>query len=125
MLWFTVYVIYTFSAPFGPLFLLWVAVLGLCVYALIGGLTAVDHSAVASRFGSRPAVTVVAWFLIVTAVLSGLLWLSEDVPALPRASLGSSERTPSVSSAAGWSGATACFPIWRRARLRQHAPAHR
>ena len=84
VLTFTVYnyVIYTFSIPFGPLFLLWVAVLGLCIYALIGGVTAVDHRAVAARYASRRAVTVVAWFLIVTAVLFGLLWLSEDVPAL-------------------------------------------
>jgi hypothetical protein len=84
VLTFTVYnyVIYAFSIPFGPLFLLWVAVLGLCFYALIGGVTSVDYGVVAARFASRRAVTVVAWFLIVTAVLFGLLWLSEDVPAL-------------------------------------------
>ncbi len=76
------YVIYTFSVPFGPLFLLWVAVFGLSLYALIGGITAVDHKAVESSFTSQRAITVVAWFLIVTAVLFGLLWLSEDVPAL-------------------------------------------
>jgi hypothetical protein len=84
VLTFTVYnyVIYTFAVPFGPLFLLWVAVLGLCIYAAIGGVTAVDHSAIAARFTSRRAITVIAWFLIVMAVLFGLLWLSEDVPAL-------------------------------------------
>ncbi len=76
------YVIYTFSVPFGPLFLLWVAVLGMCIYALIGGVTTVDHSEVARRYASRRAVVFVAWFLIVTAVLFGMLWLSEDVPAL-------------------------------------------
>jgi len=64
------YVIYTFSIPFGPLFPLWVAVLGLCIYALIGGFAAIDRDAVA------------AWFLIVVAMLFSLLWLSEDVPAL-------------------------------------------
>ncbi len=36
------YVIYTFAIHFGPLFLLWVAVLGLAMYALIGGLLAID-----------------------------------------------------------------------------------
>lgn len=84
VLTFTVYnyVIYTFSIPFGPLFLLWVAVLGLSLYALIGGVTAVDQKVVASSFTSRHAISVTAWFLIVTAVLFGLLWLSEDVPAL-------------------------------------------
>jgi hypothetical protein len=84
VLTFTVYnyVIYTFSVPFGPLFLLWVAVLGMCIYALIGGLTAVDYRSVAAHYTSRRAVTVAAWFLLATAVLFGLLWLSEDVPAL-------------------------------------------
>jgi hypothetical protein len=84
VLTFTVYnyVIYTFSIPFGPLFLLWVAVLGMCIYALIGGVTAADHRAVSARYASRRAVAVVAWTLIAIAVLFGLLWLSEDVPAL-------------------------------------------
>jgi hypothetical protein len=84
VLTFTVYnyVIYAFSIPFGSLFLLWVAVLGMCIYALIGGVTALDHRAVAAHFRSQRAVGVVAWVLIATAILFGLLWLSEDVPAL-------------------------------------------
>jgi hypothetical protein len=76
------YVIYTLSIPFGPLFPLWVAVLGLSIYALIGGLATTDHDAVAAHFKSRRAVVATAWLLIVTAILFGLLWLSEDVPAL-------------------------------------------
>ena len=76
------YVIYAYSIPFGPLFLLWVAVLGMCIYALIGGVTAADHRAVAARYASRRAVTVAAWTLIVVAIFFGFLWLSEDVPAL-------------------------------------------
>jgi hypothetical protein len=76
------YVIYTFSIPFGPLFLLWVAVFGLCLFALVGGVTALDHSAVKSRFTSQGAIIVVAWVLIVTALLFAYLWLSEDIPAL-------------------------------------------
>ena len=84
VLMFTVYnyVIYTFSIPFGPLFLLWVAVLGSCIYALIGGVTAVDHRLVKSCFSSRRAIQIVAWFLIIIAIFFSLLWLSEDVPAL-------------------------------------------
>ena len=84
VLTFTVYnyVIYTFSVPFGSLFLLWVAVLGMCIYSLLGGVTAVDHKVVASSFASRLAIQVVAWFLIVTGVLFSFLWLSEDIPAL-------------------------------------------
>lgn len=84
VLTFTVYnyVIYTFSIPFGSLFLLWVAVFGMCIYSLIGGVTAVDHKIVESSFTSRRAIQVVAWFLIVTAILFCFLWLSEDIPAL-------------------------------------------
>jgi hypothetical protein len=84
VLTFTVYnyVIYTFSVPFGPLFLLWVAVFGASLYALMGGVIAVDHKAVESSFTSRRATTVAAWFLIITGILFGFLWLSEDVPAL-------------------------------------------
>jgi hypothetical protein len=84
VLMFTIYnyVIYTFSIPFGPLFPLWIAVFGACVYALIGGIAAADHRAVAARFPNRRAVVIVGGVLIVTAVLFGLLWLSEDVPAL-------------------------------------------
>jgi hypothetical protein len=76
------YVIYTFSIPFGPLFLLWVVVLGLSVYALIGGVCFADHTSVARSFRGRRAITVVGWFLIITGILFALLWLSEDVPAL-------------------------------------------
>jgi hypothetical protein len=76
------YVIYTFSVPFGPLFLLWVAVFGMCIYSLIGGVTAVDHEIVKSSYTSQRASVVVAWFLIITAILFSLIWLSEDVPAL-------------------------------------------
>jgi len=84
VLTFTVYnyVIYTFSISFGPLFLLWVAVFGMCIYSLIGGVTAIDHQVVQSSFTSRRTIQVVAWFLIITAVLFSFLWLSEDIPAL-------------------------------------------
>ncbi len=81
------YVIYTFSVPFGPLFLLWVAVLGLSLYALIGGVSSVDHDAVKAVFTSPHAVAVVGWFLIATGILFALLWLSEDVPALLRGTM--------------------------------------
>lgn len=84
VLTFTVYnyVIYAFSVPFEVLFMLWVAVLGMSLFSLIGGVVSIDYQTVASAFTSRRAVLVVAWFLIVTAVLFGFLWLSEDVPAL-------------------------------------------
>jgi hypothetical protein len=76
------YVIYTFSIPFGPLFFLWVAVLGLSIYALIGGVASARHEPIRAQFRSATRTRVVAWVLIVLAVLFGFLWLSEDVPAL-------------------------------------------
>jgi hypothetical protein len=76
------YVIYTFSIPFGPLFPLWAAVLGLSLYAFIGGLISLDGVAIARQFRSDRAVRVSAWVLLVTAGLFGLIWLKEDVPAL-------------------------------------------
>jgi hypothetical protein len=84
VLTFTVYnyVIYTFSVPFGPLFLLWVAVLGLSLYALIGGVVSIDHKTVKSSFKGQRVITFVAWFLMIVAILFALLWLSEDIPAL-------------------------------------------
>ena len=84
MVAFTVYsyVIYAFSVPFGPLFPLWAAVLGISLFSLIGGLHDVDADAAARRFTSPRTVRVSAWFLLVVAGLFALLWLSEDVPAL-------------------------------------------
>lgn len=75
------YAIYAFAVQFGPLFLLWVAVLGLSVFALAGGLSNLDASAVKSRFTGR-ALPLTARVLIVVATLFALLWLSEIVPDL-------------------------------------------
>lgn len=84
VLTFTVYnyVIYTFSVPFGPLFLLWVAVWGMCLYALIGGVASLDHEIVQAAYTSRRVVVMIAVFLLLAALLFAALWLSEDVPAL-------------------------------------------
>ncbi|TFD86465.1 hypothetical protein E3T61_16285 [Cryobacterium lactosi] len=76
------YVIYTFSIPFGPIFLLWVGVLGLSLFALIGGLASINRQSSTGRFTHSRAAVVAAWTLLVVAGLFGLLWLSEDLPAL-------------------------------------------
>ncbi len=77
------YVIYTLAIPFGSLFLLWVAVLGLSLWALIGGITSIDYELVAASFTNRHAAKAVAFFSIITALLFSLLWLSEDLRAPP------------------------------------------
>jgi hypothetical protein len=75
------YAIYAFSIHFGPLFLLWVAVLGLSMFTLIGGLATLDAAAIEARF-TRRGVRATGWFLIGVAVLFALLWLHEIVPDL-------------------------------------------
>lgn len=87
------YAIYAFSVHFGPLFLVWVAVLGLSLFALIGGLATVDADAIKSRFRAQ-AMRGPALLLMALAVMFALLWLSEIVPDLVT---GSPSR-----SAAGW-----------------------
>jgi hypothetical protein len=83
LLAFTVYnyAIYAFSIHFGPLLLVWVAILGLSIFALVGALATADMPAIKQRFAGR-AMPRPAWFLIVVAVLFLLLWLSEIVPSL-------------------------------------------
>jgi hypothetical protein len=75
------YAIYAVSIHFGPLFLVWVAVLGLSIFALVGVLASADMPAIEQRFGGR-AMPGPAWFLIGVATLFALLWLSEIVPNL-------------------------------------------
>lgn len=75
------YVIYTFSIHFGPLFLLWVAVLGGAIFALVGGALSLDAQAVAKALDFRKE-RLAAGFLMLTAVLFAFLWLSDIVPAL-------------------------------------------
>ena len=75
------YFIYTFSIHFGPLFLVWVAILGTSIFALVGGALSLDANAVANALNFRKE-RIVAAFLMLTAVLFAILWLSDIVPAL-------------------------------------------
>jgi cytochrome bd-type quinol oxidase subunit 2 len=76
------YVIYTIGIPFGPLFLLWVGVLALSIFALLGGAACINRDELLVTYRSRHAPQVSAWALIVIALMFAALWLSEDVPAL-------------------------------------------
>ena len=75
------YAIYAFSIHFGPLFLVWIGVLGLSIFALLGSLATVDTSAIKACFAGRP-LRWPGWFLIVAAALFTLLWLSQILPDL-------------------------------------------
>ncbi|TFC31322.1 hypothetical protein E3O25_02405 [Cryobacterium sp. TMT1-3] len=76
------YVIYAFSVPFGPLYPLWTAVLGLSLFALIGGVRTLTDATSTARFRSHRATSVAAWVLLIVAGLFALIWLREDLPAL-------------------------------------------
>jgi hypothetical protein len=91
------YVIYAFSVHFGALFLMWVAVLGLSVFGLVGALVSADMPGIARRFGGR-AMPGTAVFLIVIAGLFAMLWLREILSDLMAGNPSSSARDWQVPS---------------------------
>lgn len=76
------YAIYSFALHFGSLFLVWVAVFGLSVYALIGAMANVDADRVKSAFAGGSGERLAARLLVVVGSVFALLWLSEIVPAI-------------------------------------------
>lgn len=76
------YAIYAFHVRFNPLFLVYVALFGLSLYALIGGLATADLEGLKARFANRGAARAVSVFLAVMGGLFYLAWLDEVVPAL-------------------------------------------
>lgn len=73
--------IYAFAIHFGPLFPVWVAVLGLSAYALGGGLATVDQDQVRRCAGGRPQRWT-AGTLIALATLFTALWVSRIIADL-------------------------------------------
>lgn len=76
------YVIYAFHVRFNPLFLVYVALLGLSLYALIGGLATMDFGEIKARSTQRMPTRAASIFLGAMALLFYFVWLSEVVPAL-------------------------------------------
>jgi len=81
------YLVYTYASyalaiEFNSLFLVYVALLGLSLYTLIGGLATTDFAEINAHFSPRTLVKAVSIFLAVVAVLFYFMWLSEDIPAL-------------------------------------------
>lgn len=75
------YVIYTMSVHVGPLYLLWIAVLGLSSFALIGGAIRLRPETYKQAAGDRPHLFA-GWFQVVAGVLFAALWLRDIVPAI-------------------------------------------
>lgn len=80
------YAIYAFALHFGPLFLPYVAVLGLSIYAFTGGMLSLDAARVKAVLAPRvPGAA--AGILVAIGGLFSLLWLSEIVPSLASGTL--------------------------------------
>jgi len=92
------FAIYAFSIHFGPLFLAYVAALGLSVYALIGGLTALDADGIRSAFRPDAPRRSTAGVLIAVGVLFALIWVAEIVPATLRDEVPASLQTAGLVS---------------------------
>jgi hypothetical protein len=73
---------YALGARWNELFLVYVALFGLSLYAFILGITATDAVEVRASFAQRTPKRTIAFFLIGTAAVFALLWLSENVRAL-------------------------------------------
>jgi hypothetical protein len=76
------FAIYVFDIHFGPLFLVYVAVFGLSIWALIGALASLDVATLKSAFGRRTPVRSTSRLLLVIGCAFTLLWLSEILPAM-------------------------------------------
>ena len=75
------YVLYSFFIHFGPLFLLYVATLGLSFYSFVGALVTLDWRATGELFANvktKPA----SLLLGTVAILFALLWLADIANAL-------------------------------------------
>jgi len=76
------YVVAAFDNSFNSLFLVYVALLGCSLYALIGGLVTSNMVSIKECFTEKTPVKAVSIYLAVLAVLFYFLWLNEIVPAL-------------------------------------------
>jgi hypothetical protein len=76
------YVVACFADKFNAFFLVYVALLGCSLYALIGSAASADMAGIRARFGARTPVKVVSVYLGILAVLFYALRLREIVPAL-------------------------------------------
>jgi hypothetical protein len=76
------YVSYALAVQFNPLFLVYVALVGLSLYALIGGLATTDFVGIKAGFSRGTPVKAVSIYLAVVPLLFYFMWLSEDIPAL-------------------------------------------
>jgi hypothetical protein len=76
------YIIYAFDVHFNSLFLVYVAILGLSFYALVGSVMHMHLDRLQVSFSANTKARAVSVFLLVLGIVFYLLWLREDIPAL-------------------------------------------
>jgi hypothetical protein len=76
------YVVAAFDVKFNSFFLVYVALLGCSLYALVGGLATVNMAEIKACFTEKTPAKPISIYLAVLAVLFYFLWLSEIFPAL-------------------------------------------
>jgi hypothetical protein len=75
-----VFAIYAFAVHFNFLFLLYIMILGVSFYTVIGGLRAVDTANLSEYLKSNTESKKASALLMVTGIMFSALWLSEIVP---------------------------------------------
>ncbi len=76
------YVLYSFFIHFGWTFLLYVTILGLSFYTIIGSLYPLDLKALKESFSFNGRTKIVSGFLMVSGIMFIFLWLSDIIPAV-------------------------------------------
>ncbi|HLO13359.1 MAG TPA: hypothetical protein VK206_00925 [Anaerolineales bacterium] len=76
------YASFAFDIRFNSLFLVYVALLGCSLYALIGGISTANMAEIKTYFTEKTPVKAVSIYLALIAVLFYFVWLGEIVPAL-------------------------------------------
>ncbi len=91
------FAIYGFAVHFNFLTLIYIIILGLSSYTLVGGLMAVGTKNLPASFLLNTRSKIVSALLMIIGILFGLLWLSEIVPGLL-----SNEISPSLVETGLW-----------------------
>jgi len=76
------YCIYAFDVHYNRLFLVYVAILGLSLYALVSGVVHLQFDRLHTSFFAATPARLVSSFLLILGILFYLLWLREEIPAL-------------------------------------------
>ena len=76
------YITFALDAVFNPFFLLYVAILGLCVFTAVGGLSRVDAERLRRHFAGEKTARAMAVYCLALALLVFLMWMGQLLPSL-------------------------------------------